>query len=360
MRRRSFLASAGVTVAALSGCTGNGDGDGNGNGDGNGTATGTPGSSIETLTVATYESFVDGSDPAGPWVKENFEAEYDAEIEFRTPDNGINQYIQRAKQGADIGADLFVGLNVDELIRVDEQLDEALFDSLDGDLERSDRVRDHLRFDPQSRTVPYDTGYITLVYDENEAEPTTFEDLTKSEHAGRIITQNAQQSDPGLAFLLWTIHEFGEDGYLDYWQRLQDNDIRILGSWNDAYNAYLNEEGDIVVSYSTDQVYNGDEPRHQIGFLNEQGYAQPEGMARFAATDNAEAARQLMEFILTPEAQGQIAEKNVQYPAVDDAKLDEEFAQLAHEPPEPVSFGYDDLAGNLETWVDDWARQVVQ
>ena len=67
-----------------------------------------------------------------------------------------------------------------------------------------------------------------------------------------------------------------------------------------------------------------------------------------------------MEFVLTPEAQGQIAEKNVQYPAVDDAELDEEFAELAKEPPEPVSFGYDALAGNLETWVDDWARQVVQ
>jgi thiamine transport system substrate-binding protein len=370
MRRRAFLGSAGATIAALSGCTGDSDDSGDGStptsspteteSEGEGTPTGTAEPSTETVTVATYESFVDGSDPAGPWLKEAFEAEHDAEIDFRVPDNGVNQYIQRARQGADVEADLFVGLNVDEMIRIDERLDDPLFDGFGGDLERSDRIHDYLRFDPEGRAVPYDTGYVTLVYDETEAEPTSFEDLTDSEHEGQFITQNAQQSDPGLAFLLWTIHEFDEGGYLDYWQELEDNGVRILGSWSDAYNAYLNEEADMVVSYSTDQVYNGDEPRHQIGFLEDQGYAQPEGMARFADAASPEAARELMAFVLTPEAQGQIAEKNVQFPAVDDADLDEGFAALAHEPPEPVSFGYEELAGNLEGWIDDWARQVVQ
>lgn len=347
------MTSAGATVAALSGCTGGDDDDGS-------TPTGTGGSSAATITVATYSSFINSEESAGQWLKDAFESEHDAEIEFLEPDSGVNQYIQRAQQGADVEADLYVGLNVDELIRVDEQLDDPLFDSLGGDLERSDRVKDRLRFDPEDRAVPYDTGYISLVYDENEAEPTTFEDLTAPEHQGRFITQNAQNSDPGVAFLLWTIHEFGEDGYLDYWQELQDNDVRILGSWDDAYNAYLSEEGDIVVSYSTDQVYNGDEPRHQIGFLDDQGYEQPEGMARFADSDEPEAARDLMEFVLTPDAQAEIAQRNVQFPAVDDAELDEEFAELAKEPPEPVSFGYEELAGNLDGWVEDWARQVVQ
>ena len=353
MRRRAFLASAGATIATLSGCTGGDDGDGS-------TPTGTGGSSTPTITVATYSSFINSEESAGPWLKDAFESEYDAEIEFLEPDSGVNQYIQRAQQGADIEADLYVGLNVDELIRVDEQLDDPLFDSLGGDLERSDHIKDRLRFDPEGRAVPYDTGYISLVYDENEAEPTTFEDLTAEEHRGQFITQNAQNSDPGVAFLLWTINEFGEDGYLDYWQALQDNDVRILGSWDDAYNAYLSEEGDMVVSYSTDQVYNGDQPRHQIGFLNDQGYEQPEGMARFADSDNPEAARDLMEFVLTPDAQAEIAQRNVQFPAVDDAELDEEFAELAKEPPEPVSFDYEELAGNLDGWVEDWARQVVQ
>ncbi|MFW5964729.1 MAG: thiamine ABC transporter substrate-binding protein, partial [Natronomonas sp.] len=331
MRRRTFIAGAGTAVAATAGCvgyTGGNDGDG-------------------VVTVATYESFVDSEDSIGPWLKENFEADHDAEIEFTVPSSGINQYIRRKQEGADIDADLFVGLNVDELIRVDEELDEQLFDSLAGDLERSDRVLDELSFDPDDRAIPYDTGYISLVYDEREVEPTTFDDLTDEANRGELITQNAQESDPGLAFLLWTIHEFGADGYLDYWQQLEDNEVRILGSWSDAYNAYTNEAADMVVSYSTDQVYNGDTSRHQVGFLNDQGYAQPEGMARFVDAPDADAATDFMEFMLQPEVQGVIAERNVQFPAVDDAEVDEEFSSLAHVPPEPVTFGYDELAGNL-------------
>ena len=343
MRRRTFVAGIGAGVAATAGCVGDGGG-----GDG-------------VVTVATYDSFVDGNDPVGPWLKRAFEDQRDDDVtvEFRVPENGINQYIQRAEGGAEVEADLYVGLNVDELIRLDEQLDEALFDSLEGELDGSDRVRDSLRFDPEGRAIPYDTGYVTLVYDENEVEPEAFADLTADRNRGDLIVQNAQQSDPGRAFLLWTIHEFGEDDYLDYWAELQDNDVRVLGSWSDAYNAYLSEEAPMVVSYSTDQVYNGDTPRHQIGFLDGQAYENPEGMARFADAGDPEAAADLMEFVLTAEAQAEIAVRNVQFPAVEDADLDEGFEQAAKAPPDPVRFDYDELAGNLEGWVEEWARQVA-
>ena len=220
-------------------------------------------------------------------------------------------------------------------------------------------MRDSLRFDPEGRAVPYDTGYVNLVYDESEVDPEAFADLTAERNRGDLIVQNAQQSDPGRAFLLWTIHEFGEDDYLDYWAELQDNDVRVLGSWNDAYNAYLSEEAPMVVSYSTDQVYNGDTPRHQIGFLDGQAYENPEGMARFADAGDPEAAADLMEFVLTAEAQAEIAVRNVQFPAVEDADLDEGFEQAAKAPPDPVRFDYDELAGNLEGWVEEWARQVA-
>ena len=338
------MAGVGAGIAATAGCVS----DTTQSGDG-------------VVTVATYDSFVDSEESAGPWLKRAFEdrRDDDVTVEFRVPENGINQYIQRAEGGAEIEADLYVGLNVDELIRLDGQLDEALFDSLEGELDGSDRVQDRLRFDPEGRAVPYDTGYVNLVYDENEVEPEAFADLTAERNRGDLIVQNAQQSDPGRAFLLWTIHEFGEDGYLDYWAELQDNDVRVLGSWSDAYNAYLSEEAPMVVSYSTDQVYNGDTPRHQIGFLDGQAYENPEGMARFADAGDPEAAADLMEFVLTAEAQAEIAVRNVQFPAVEDADLDEEFERAAKAPPDPVRFGYDELAGNLEGWVEEWARQVA-
>jgi thiamine transport system substrate-binding protein len=317
-----------------------------------------------TLTVATYSSFT-GEDAAGTWLKTAFEQEFtDATVEFVTPENGLNQYIQRAQQGAPIDADVYVGLNTAELVRADEQLDATLFAPVESEIEGADSVKESLQIDPDGRAIPYDTGYITFVYDENEVSgPFTFDALLNPEFENAIITQNAQQSDPGRAFLLWTIAAMGENGYLEYWEGLVNNGITILDDWEPAYNAYLAGEAPMVVSYSTDQVYyNGpdvDMSRHQVGFIEDQGYANPEAMALFADSGRAELGQQFMEFTLTPTAQAEIATRNVQYPAIEGVDLDKEFAQYAYEPPEPVTFTYDELAGNVSTWIEDWARQVA-
>ena len=380
--RRSFLKRTGAGVgglALLAGCTGTG-GEGTptstptetatdaptGTPTETGTATGSPTSAEPsgTLNVATYSSFT-GEDAAGNWLKSAFEEQYpEVTVEFSTPENGVNQFIQRKQQGAPIDADLYVGLNTGELVRVDDTLDEPLFAAVRDRVAGTDAVKEGLTIDPQGRAIPYDTGYICLVYDEDEVEPPgSFDALLEPAYGGELITQNAQQSDPGRAFLLWSIIAKGEDQYLDYWSELADNGLRVLSDWEPAYNAYLNGEAAMVVSYSTDQVYyhgaDVDMSRHQIAFPNDQGYANPETMALFADSDRAELGRLFMEFVLTPEAQAEIAVRNVQFPAVEGVELSEEFSKYAHEPPEPVTFTYEELSGNVSTWIDRWARQIV-
>jgi thiamine transport system substrate-binding protein len=332
----------------------------------NGTSGTTTGSASpsDTLTVATYSSFT-GEGTAGNWLKSAFEDQYpETTVEFVTPENGVNQYIQRAKQGAPIDADVYVGLNTSDLVRVSQALDETLFPTIADSLDRADMVKDELRVDPDGRAIPYDTGYISLVYNEDEVdEPRTFESLLESRYEGDLIAQNAQQSDPGQAFLLWSIITQGEDGYLNYWEQLLDNGVKVLSDWEPAYQAYMDGEAPMVVSYSTDQVfYHGPDvnmAKHQIGFLNDQGYANPETMALFADSENADLGRQFMNFMLTERAQSKIAVKNVQFPAVEGVTPGESFAKYAKEPPEPVTFSYDELAGSVGTWVSEWARLVA-
>ena len=371
MRRRTFLRAAGAgSLAALAGCAATPTGDGTTpppeeTTDG---ATRTPRETIAgtpsgTLRVATYDSFT-GEDAAGTYLKSAFEEEYPGvTVEFTTPSNGVNQYIQRQQSGAPIDADIYVGVNTDDLVRADEQLEDPLFMHSRDHLDRADTIKPDLEIDPEGRAVPYDTGYISLVYDESAIEaPKTFDDLLDPAYEDALITQNAQQSDPGQAFLLWTIDAKGEDGYLDYWDSLVGNGVTILDDWQPAYNAYMNEEAPMVVSYSTDQVFYGadaDLTRHQVGFIEGEGYANPETMARFADTDRPALARLFMDFVLQPDHQGQVAERNVQFPAVTDAQLDETFSELAKEPPEAVTFTYDQLQGNVDEWTDAWARRVV-
>ena len=376
MNRRAFLRSAGVGTAALvAGCTtqqvDGGDG-GTTNGtpastdESPGTTTGTTDAGAKTLTVATYSSFVDApSSSPGPWLKEQFESEFDATLEWQTPENQLNYFIERQLQGVDPGADLYVGLDTNMLIRLDEKLNDPLFAPVEsGALSRLDDVKESLEFDPQNRAIPYDTGYISLVYNENEATaPETFDGLLKPEFEGDLITQNPTSSATGKAFLLHTIKAKGKDGYLDYWRGLKDNGVRVLGTWEDSYAAYSNGEAPMVVSYSTDQVYanadGADMSKHQIRFLNDQGYANPEGMARFAASENVDLVNEFIDFVLRPEVQAEIAVRNVQFPATTTAELPEEFAKYAHEPAEPVTFTYEELKGNLSEWTDAWARQFA-
>jgi thiamine transport system substrate-binding protein len=386
MDRRTFLRTAGPTTlaATLAGCLVS-DGSGGDGSDGStatddpgttasgtetqGTPTATPEPDLEgTLTVATYSAFVDApSSSPGPWLKEEFESRYpDATLNYVTPENGLNQYIRRRQRGQSVEPDVYVGLNTGQLITVDENLtDSRLFADLDrGRLENAGAVKSSLEIDPRGRAIPYDTGYISLVFDESEvSEPETFEDLASDPYAGTLLAQNAQTSDTGRAFLLWTIHEFGPDRYLDYWNALLDNGVRILDSWDAAYGAYGEGERPMVVSYSTDQVYanryDQDMTRHQVAFPNDQGYANPETMAIFRDVEKEDLAYRFFDFLLSPTAQGEIAERNVAFPATDHAELSEQYDRYAKEPPQSVTFTYDELRGNIQNWIDEWAREVA-
>jgi thiamine transport system substrate-binding protein len=391
MRRRRFLrASAGASAIALAGCVVQEDpatatdapptdtdttGDDTATAGETETATTEPEDLSGTITVATYESFLnapsDTYDAPGAFIKEGFEEAYpDATVEFTVPQNGLNEYIQRRQQGASVDADVYVGLNVDDLVRIDANLasDQRLFETLEtGRIERADRVRDSLSFgDPNGRALAYDTGYISLVYDENEtSEPSTLDALTTSEYEGELLAQTAQGADTGQAFLLWTIAEKGADGYLDYWEGLLDNDVRILGSWWDAYSAYLDGQRPMVVSYSNDQVYahrdDQDMSRHQIGLPNDQGYANPEGMGVLTGSSEVDLSYAFIDYMLRGEVQTTLALANVQFPAVEDEHVDlpAEFTDYAVRPENPVSLGYDELSGNLSTWIEDWSRLVA-
>jgi len=373
MRRRDYLKTAGVGAAGLltAGCLQVEQSDQSGESTDTTTAGGTTTDTTSTtseptgpLTIATYDSFFGDEGTAGRWLKDQWEADHDTEIEFTAPSNGVNEFIQRKDQNAGIDADLFVGLNTPDLVRVDESLPDAdLFDDLRADLDNDGAVKESLEVDPDNRVVAYDTGYITPVYDSTEVDdPETFDALLEPAYEGTLLAENAQSSDPGLAFLLWTIHEKGPDGYLDYWERLLDNDVRVLDDWSPAYNAFLEGERPMVVSYSTDQVYYNSEeelPRHQVSFLNDQGYANPETVGRFADSDQPETAADFVDFVLTDEAQANIAQKNVQIPATTTASLPEGYAEYAKEPPEPVTFTYEELAGNLSEWTESWAQLVA-
>lgn len=356
MQRRRFLRRTGAAgTALLAGCIG---------ADSGGEVTGTP---DRTLRVATYPSFIDApSTSPGAWVKETFESRVDATLEWFAPEQQLNYFVQRRTQGLTIDTDMFIGLVNLNLVHVDTKLGDATLFSTTrpDDIPNGEHIPRKYRFDSSNRVVPFSTSFISFVYDENEVgPPDTYEKLATPAYEDGLIVPNPQNSETGEMFLLMTINEYGPDGYLDYWRRLQDNGVQILGSWNDAYNAYSNGEAPVVVSFSTDQVFakRFEEPmsEHQIAFPDGQGYAYIEGMATFEGTENADLCDRFMEFILAPDVQREIGKRNVTMPIVDNASLPSELAGLVYEPETPVNFSYDRLKGNLDGWLEEWSREIA-
>jgi thiamine transport system substrate-binding protein len=320
-----------------------------------------------TLTVATYGSFVDApSSSPGPWLKEAFECRHpDVTLEWETKEKALDHYILRKQNGASVDADAYVGMKVPEVVRVDEKLDAPLFESVRTDrLSNYDAVKSGYTFDPEGRVLPVFTGYCAFVYNGYEVdEPETLEALTTDAFAGEFTVQNAQSDNTGLYFLLWTVKEYGEDGYLDYWQRLLDNDVTVLDSWGASYEAFASGETNVVTSYSTDQVYanraGSDLEKHQVAFPGGHGYTNLSGVGKFADSDEDRLTEAFVDFMLGPDAQGKLAELNVSYPVTEHGNVPAVFEEYAKTPPEPLLYSYDDLVGRVGEWRTEWSRLVA-
>jgi hypothetical protein len=94
---------------------------------------------------------------------------------------------------------------------------------------------------PNGEATPVDYGDVCVNYDiawyaERDLDPpSTFADLADPAYAGQLVVQNPATSSPGLAFLLATIHEYGLEGWQDYWSRLGENGVEVVDGWTEAY-----------------------------------------------------------------------------------------------------------------------------
>ena len=123
--------------------------------------------------------------------------------------------------------------------------------------------------DPQGRVTPIDYGDVCVNVDRAWfaeralAVPTTLADLADPAYRDLLVVQDPSSSTPGLAFMLATVAEFGDAAgtspdaaWLAYWQRLEDNGVKVVDSWETAYfTEFSGSSGEgprpLVVSYGS-------------------------------------------------------------------------------------------------------------
>jgi len=202
------------------------------------------------------------------------------------------------------------------------------------------------------------------------AAPTSLDDLVKPEYRGLLIVQNPATSSPGLAFLLATIARYG-DTWPAYWEALRANDVRVVNGWSEAYLGEFTAgggEGDrpLVVSYSTSPpaeiVYAAD-PKPEApstSTMTDGCYRQVEFAGVLAGAAQPEAARTVVDWLLSPEVQADIPLSMFVFPARQGVTLPDVFTDFVTRPTAPLEIPAADIDSGREGWIEQWNEIVLR
>ncbi|MCA0452844.1 MAG: thiamine ABC transporter substrate-binding protein [Chloroflexi bacterium] len=324
-----------------------------------------------TITLVTHDSFAVSEDVLNAFQEET----------------GITvQILKNGDAGAMVNQSILTKDNPlgDVLFGIDNTflgrgLEADLFEPYESPLAAD--IPDAFKLDPENRVTPVDYGDVCLNYDVQYFEesglalPESLADLTKPEYKSLLAVENPTSSSPGLAFLLATIQQFGEEGeytYLNYWQDLVANDVYIADGWNDAYYTQFSASSGqgsrpLVVSYASSppvEVYFAD-PQPETaptGSIIADGtcFRQIEFVGILKGTANLEAAQQFVDFMVSQPFQEDLPLQMFVFPVNPEAELPDIFTKFAAVPENPALVDFAEINTNRESWLQAWTETVLR
>ena len=228
------------------------------------------------------------------------------------------------------------------------------------------------------RVTPIVFGDVCLNFDipglaeRGIAPPASLRDLTDEQYRDLLVVEHPGTSSPGLAFMIATIVEFGEEGaysWLDFWADLSDNGVLIAAGWEEAYYGSFSGAsgaGDrpIVVSYASSppaEVIFADPPITEAptGVIEAGCFRQIEFAAILAGTEVEGAARELIDFMLSIEFQEDIPLNMFVFPANENAAVPPEFIEYTIVPSDPAQLPTAVIDANRSRWIEEWVEVVT-
>ena len=326
------------------------------------TAPASPAEVVE-LTLMTHDSFAVSADVLA-------ELEQEHGIRLRVLESGdagvmVNQAI--LSRDAPL-ADVLFGIDNTFLSRA---LEAGIFEPYHSP--QLAAVAPELVLDEEGRVTPVDYGDVCLNYDRAAfagelPPPSSLHDLADERYRGMLVVQNPATSSPGLAFLLATVIEFGEE-WPAYWQALVENDVLVTSGWSEAYYSHFSAAGDgdrpIVVSYASSpaaEVFFA-EPQPEAaptGVVSEGCFRQVEFAGILAGTERRQAAERLIDFMLGLRFQEDVPLNMFVFPANGQAVLPEVFARHAALVDEPLTMAPAEIGERRSALIEEWTDVVLR
>ncbi len=329
------------------------------------------GPAVDSITLVAYDSYpADDLDEPNPLqiALDEFTAETGVEVEILNAGDTGTMLAKAELTAGNPEGDVIWGIDNSFLSRA---IDAEIFEPYAANgLDAIDPA--FLELVPNHEATPVDFGDVCVNYDIAAVEgagldaPASFEDLAAN--ADQLVVQNPGTSSPGLAFLLATIAEFGEDGWEDYWTELAEGGVSVTDGWTDAYYGEFTWAGggdrSLVVSY-------GSSPPFEVLFAAEPLDAAPTGVVEatcfrqiefagvLAGTDAPSEAQALIDFLISERFQTEIPMNLFVFPANQDVELAPEFVDFATIPESSLSLDPATIAENRADWIDRWTEIVA-
>jgi thiamine transport system substrate-binding protein len=324
-------------------------------------------SNAKRVVLVTHDSFA-----ISPKVKATFQRETGLELRIlKTGDAGaaLNRALLTAGKPE---GDVFFGIDNNLLTR-----------ALQGKLlvpyrpAAISRVDGRYDLDPTHRLVPVDHGEVCLNYDKGwfaehaVAPPHSLDDLSRPAYRGLLVVENPATSTPGLAFLLATVARYGENGWQPYWRKLRANKVLVTDGWEDAYehrfSGAAGSKGNrpIVVSYASsppaEVYYSGKKlTRAPTGVVLSSCFQQIEFAGVLRGTGNADGARKLIDFLLSPRFQADVPLSMFVFPVRRGVRLPAVFTKFAPAVPRPLALSAKAIGASRDRWIREWTDTVLR
>lgn len=304
------------------------------------------------LTVVTHESFALPED-----LLQRFAEESGLEVTYVNPGEGtslVNQLI--LTKDSPLG-DVVFGIDNGFAARA---VDEGVL---------TDWVSPHSTVESEfAGLTPIDRGDVCINadlawFDESGLPlPETFEDLTDEAYRDLLVVPNPATSSPGMAMLAATVGVFGDE-WLNYWERLSTNGMRIAAGWTEAYYTDFSggeAEGDrpLVLSYSTSPAFTVTDGESTTTALPGTCFRQIEYAGVLAGAENEQGAQAFVDFLLSEDVQAAIPESMYMYPVDESVELPADWVDFAPLSDTPVEVDPTLIAAERDQWIRDFAENI--
>ncbi|MCI9890107.1 thiamine ABC transporter substrate-binding protein [Micrococcales bacterium 31B] len=198
------------------------------------------------------------------------------------------------------------------------------------------------------------------------ALPATLDDLLKPEYKG-LLAVPAATGSTGMAFLLATIGEKGENGWQAYWRALLANGARIDKDWTQAYEASFTAGGGngqypLVVSYDTSPAFTTTEDgsASTTQALLDTCFQQTEYSGVLQGAKNADGAGKLVSYLASAEFQALLPDSMYVFPVRSDVALPTAWQQFAKPATQTIAMDPAAIDANRQKWQTEWQQIASQ